>query len=336
MVFAAPWALAGLGAALIPILLHLFARREPPTVMFPATRYLADTARLHQRTLRLQHLLLLLARTLLIVALVLAAAGPSLPTGGIGSHAPSAVAVVLDNSLSSGAVRGGTPTIDQIKSAAREVLGRATAEDRLWLVAADGIPRQGDRATLGRMVDSTRPSLLRLDLGQAVSAARGLIVSSGLPGEVIVISDLQATALGPAAGTSAVIVLRPQETVIANAGISSLSAGSQPWGLESGLATIALTGSENRSVPALIGIEGKQSKQALVPVGSNGSVRLTPPANGWWALTATLDPDELRGDDRRSIALRVAPPARVTWQPGDRFIAAALDVLAASGRVGHG
>ena len=40
--FTAPWVLLGLLAAGIPVLLHLFARREPPTVMFPATRYLAE------------------------------------------------------------------------------------------------------------------------------------------------------------------------------------------------------------------------------------------------------------------------------------------------------
>ena len=39
MTFAAPWALLGLLCAAIPLLLHLFARREPPTVIFPATRY---------------------------------------------------------------------------------------------------------------------------------------------------------------------------------------------------------------------------------------------------------------------------------------------------------
>ena len=83
--FTAPWVLLGLLAAGIPVLLHLFARREPPTVMFPATRYLAETARAHHRRLTLQHWLLLLIRTLLIAALVLAAAGPSLP-GGAAVH----------------------------------------------------------------------------------------------------------------------------------------------------------------------------------------------------------------------------------------------------------
>src|SRR6185436_18087720 len=97
-----PWALVGLAAAAIPVLLHLLARREPPTVVFPAVRYLITTTREHQRRLKLQHLLLLLLRTLLIVALVLAAAGPTLPGSGVAGHAPSALVLVVDNSPSSG------------------------------------------------------------------------------------------------------------------------------------------------------------------------------------------------------------------------------------------
>src|ERR1041384_8847764 len=93
--FTAPWALPGLAAAAIPLLLHLFARREPPTVVFPATRYLAETARAHHRRLTLQHWLLLLIRTLLVVALALAAAGPTWPSGTPAAHAPAALGIVL-------------------------------------------------------------------------------------------------------------------------------------------------------------------------------------------------------------------------------------------------
>ena len=63
--FLHPWALVGLAAAAIPVLLHLLARREPPTVVFPAVRYLITTTQEHQRRLKLQNLLLLLLRTLL-------------------------------------------------------------------------------------------------------------------------------------------------------------------------------------------------------------------------------------------------------------------------------
>ena len=89
--FLQPWLLAALPLAALPLLLHLVARREPPTVSFPAVRYLQEATREHQRRLRLRNLLLLIARTLLVLALVLAAAGPTLPAGSPGEHAPTAL-----------------------------------------------------------------------------------------------------------------------------------------------------------------------------------------------------------------------------------------------------
>src|SRR6478736_4800507 len=122
--FLHPWWLAALALAAVPIILHLRQQREPPTVAFPAVRYLLDATRQHQQRLRLRHWLLLLLRTLLIIALVLAAAGPTAPVGGVSSHPPTALVIVLDNSLSSGVVAGGTPRLDNLRRAAREVLDR--------------------------------------------------------------------------------------------------------------------------------------------------------------------------------------------------------------------
>src|SRR2546425_11014539 len=80
--FLHPLALAGLAAAVIPALLHLLERRVPPELPFPAVRYLADAERRSARRLRLRHLLLLMLRTALIVAIVLAAARPLVPSRG--------------------------------------------------------------------------------------------------------------------------------------------------------------------------------------------------------------------------------------------------------------
>jgi len=151
--FLHPWALAGLAGAAIPILLHLLARREPPTVEFPAVRYLIATTQEHLRHLKLQNLLLLTVRTLLIIALVLAAAGPTVARSGLPNHAPSALVLIVDNSPSSGLVVAGTSRLGRLQASARGVLSRATANDALWLVTADGVPRRGDRqALLARLV----------------------------------------------------------------------------------------------------------------------------------------------------------------------------------------
>src|SRR6266705_1576915 len=71
--------------------------------------------------------------------------------------------------------------------------------------------------------------------------------------------------------------------------------------------------------------------------GSTVSIGLPPLAPGWWVGETTLAPDELRADDRRLFAWRVAPRARVTAQAdAGAFVAAALGVLADGGKVGRG
>ena len=332
MTFAFPWALAGLALAGIPILLHLLARREPPTVVFPATRYLAQAAEHHQRRLQLQHFLLLLVRTLLVVALVLAASSPSWPTAGLGNHAPTAAVLILDNSLSSGAIAGGVPVLDGLKAAAREVVARATPEDRLWLMTADGTARQGTAAGQRSRIDTTTATTRRVDLGGFVQLAAEILAGQRLPGEVIVISDLQLSALGGQA-RAPITVLRPTLAPPGNGGIGTLDVGSQPWGPDGGTASLLLRGSVGQPRPVTISVDGRAPKQLLVPVGGVGTQRLSGIAPGWWAVTASLDPDELRADDGRTVAVRVAPAARVAWSESDRYLAAAAAVLAENGRI---
>src|SRR5437870_11296538 len=78
--FLHPLALVGLAATAIPALLHLLERRVPPEADFPPLRYLTEAERQSARRLRLRHLLLLILRTALIAAIVLAAARPLVPT----------------------------------------------------------------------------------------------------------------------------------------------------------------------------------------------------------------------------------------------------------------
>lgn len=336
MSFAAPWALAGLVLAAIPLILHLLARREPPTVVFPATRYLAQAARQHQRRLQLQHLLLLLLRTLLVIALVLAAAGPSWPAASVGAHGPSALVVVVDNSLSSGAVRAGVPVLDGLKSAARAALARATPEDRVWLIAADGVARAGSPGELSEVVAGLEPLPVRLDLGVAVTTARAVLDGADRAGEALVVTDLQRTALGPGQSPRGLTLLHPDGNPVANAGVSRLSPGPQPWASDGGVVSVQVSGVGEGPRPVSVGFTGGPAKQILAPVGGQGTVRVAAPRPGWWTLEAQLDADELRADDHRVALVRVAPPARVAWRAEDRYVATAAEVLAQNGRIQAG
>jgi len=336
MSFAAPWALAGLVLAAIPVILHLIARREPPTVVFPATRYLADATRLHQRRLQLQHFLLLLLRTLLIVALVLAAAGPRSPRAGLGTHAPTAAVLIVDNSLSSGAVAAGVPVLDGLRQAARAVLDQATPDDRIWLLSADGIPRQGSIATLRARIDTMAPSSRRIDVGQAVRTAALVLAEQDRPGEIIVISDLQRSALAGDRHDGPMTILRPADPVPPNAGLTALTVGSQPWGPDGGTVSVLVAGSGEGARPVTVTAGTRPARQLLVPIGGLSGQKVAGLTPGWWSVAAALDPDELRADDARTVALRVAPAARVAWSPADQYLATAAEVLLQNGRIAAG
>ncbi len=354
MSFIHPLALLGLVAATIPALLHLLQRRVPPEVDFPPVRYLSVAERESARRLKLRHLLLLILRTALIVSIVLAAARPLVPLRGGGAHQPTAAVIILDNSPSSGAIVDGGSVLDRLRVLARSSIARLTPVDRLWLMLCDGVVRGGTREALLATVDSTRPGWQRLDLVQAVERAARIVDAQPLAGrEVHVLSDLQRTAL--ASGHARVprgvrvLALAPGHEV-SNHGIAGVT-------VSEGAAIIELAGSspDNSGPPAPVpvtirigagrqgGGRGEIAARGLATPdraarAARSAVTVSLPAQsltaGWWVGEASLEPDELRADDRRPFAWRVAPPARVmaTAEAGS-FAAAALSVLQEGKRV---
>ena len=351
MSFIHPLALLGLAAAAIPALLHLLQRRVPPEIDFPPVRYLSAAERESARRLRLRHLLLLILRTALIVVIVVAAARPLVRVtgvGGSGAHEPTALVVILDNSPSSGAVVDGRLVLDRLRGAAHASIGRTTSADRVWLMLSDGVLRGGTREALLATIDSTRSGWQRLDLVQAVERGARLVEAQPLPGrEVHVLSDLQNTAVATGRATVArgvrVLATAPGRAV-ANRGIAAVS-------VSEGAAVITLSGSsaggsdQPAPVPVTIRIGAGRGEIAARGLGTGGvsgaALTVSLPAQtlapGWWTGEAQLEPDELRADDRRPFAWRVAPPARVTATAGaGSFVDAALAVLQDGRRITPG
>jgi hypothetical protein len=171
MAFLAPAFLAlGLLAG-VPLLVHLLRRRVGRVLDFPAVRYLERMEKEHSRDLKLRNRLLLILRLIAVLALALAAARPIARWLGVG-HAPIAVAIVVDNSLSTGVVQDGRLLFDSLRADVRRMVGELTTDDRAWLVTADGRVIGGTPATLQAGLDALQPLGGRGDLAAARRAPR--------------------------------------------------------------------------------------------------------------------------------------------------------------------
>jgi hypothetical protein len=336
MSFLAPFWLALAGAIAVPLLIHLMRRRIGMRVDFPAARYLARAEREHSRTLRIRNLLLMLLRVLALLAIAVAAARPVARWLGAG-HAPTAMAIVIDNSLSTGAVVNGRPLLDQFKTMARDVLNDATSADRLWLVTIDGKVRGGNAATLRDEISRLEPLAGAGDPTTALARAAGVVRASGLEArQVAVLSDGQRSEWQhvPALADAQVLVFAPSAAPPTNRGVTLAEARPVRWTPRGAVATRFQS---RDSTTYRITLNGRTFARGTASPSEEVVVRAAPPERGWVAGTVELEPDELAGDNVRHFAVWIGPAPAVTVAPAaGAFVKNAIDVLRASERVADG
>ncbi|CAN5846606.1 hypothetical protein BH11GEM1_BH11GEM1_15030 [soil metagenome] len=331
MTFLAPFYLLLGAAAGVPLLLHLLRRNIATRVDFPAARYLERAEQEHSRSLRLRNLLLMLLRVLLVLALALAAARPFVSGAGVG-HGPTAVAIVLDNSLSTTAVSGGAPVFAQLRDAARRVVLSATPADRLWLVTAGGRVRGGSRdavlAELARLAPEQGAGDLPLALRRAAAAVQG----SALPARVMAVAtDGQRTAWQSSARVDIpVAVLVPPGDAPRNHAVLSLDVAPARW-TPRGAITARLDAPDSAGYRVLLGT--RTLARGAVGHGEAVQLRVAPPERGWQELRVELEPDNYAADDARYAAVWLGPPPAVSADAAEgAFVATALTTLVADGR----
>ena len=343
MGFLAPWWLLLAGAAAVPLLLHLLRRRIGARVDFPAVRYIERAEREHSRRLRLRNLLLMLVRVLALLLVALAAARPVARLAGAG-HEPTALAIVLDNSLSTSVIVDGAPLLDRLRSAARETLERAAPGDRLWLVTADGGVRGGSPRALLDALDETGAIGGAGDLAQSVTRAGALVRTSGLARrEVAILTDGQASSWrrGVALPDADVSIHAPDALLPPNRAVTAAIPRPARWTPVGAVEATMQVPGEAASFRVAIAGSGSTATIARGTAQGGGistvTARATPSVHGWTGGFVELEPDELRGDDRRWFGVWVGAPPAITVAPSSgSFVRAAADALVASGRARAG
>jgi hypothetical protein len=332
MGFLAPLWLFAAAAAAIPLLIHLLRRRIGTRIDFPAVRYLVRAEQEHSRDLRLRNILLMLLRVAAVLLIALAAAHPFVRVAG-GGHARTALALLLDNSLSTSAVSGGRPVLAQLQARARDVIGRASPSDRLWMVTADGVVHGGSRDALLDAVARTGMFGGAGDLRAAAARAAGLVRAAALPArELVILTDGQATSWSDplALGDVPVHAYLPALPAPANHAVVAAHAQPERWTPRGAVRARVLAPD---SATYRITLEGRTLARGVAARDEEVVVRAEPPERGWSAGTVELEPDELRGDDARHFAVWIGPAPAVALDPAAGvFARSALDALVQSGR----
>jgi len=201
--------LLGLLSAVVPTIIHLISRRRARRVRFAPLELLLRSQKRSARSIRLRQFLLLLVRTLLLLALATALLRPLLsdePAGGQ-STAPVVVVVALDMTASMQARVDGRSAFDEAKATVRELLSALPDDVRVGVVGCEREPRDlvaptFDRAAALSTIDALTVTSSWGDLGACVARAGAL--ARGGPREgagdgaaegerrVVVVSDLAA------------------------------------------------------------------------------------------------------------------------------------------------
>ena len=362
MTFLNPLALAGLAAAAIPIILHLLNLRKLKTVEFSSLQFLKELQKSKIRRVKIRQLLLLVLRTLLIVALVLAFSRPALRgtlAGTIGTHAKTTMVILLDDSPSM-AVRNERGIIfTQAKDAATRLLGLAKEGDEVHMLRLSDVrrltsPIAQTELLAHQSVDMLKTTLPRTEVSPSTlpmreafgSAAKLLALSKNFNQEIYLITDGQATQFSPSATQSdssvlfepraRIFVVELPGTELGNNAIASAAVTSRivttakPATIDATVWNYSDTPMQNSLLNVFL--DGSRVLQQSMTIPARGSMTyslaMTPKRRGILRGYLQIEDDLLEIDNTRYFVLTVPEGIRVLLvgnTPSDtRFPALAL------------
>jgi len=142
MEFLNPLFLAGMGAIAAPIIIHLLNRQRYKKVEWAAMRFILEAIKRTHRRLRLEEILLLIMRCLILMLLALALSRPFI-TGsllGLASEGNRYAIIALDASYSTGARTGHETAFDRAKKQAAGIISDLQKGDKLSVVILSHTP----------------------------------------------------------------------------------------------------------------------------------------------------------------------------------------------------
>ena len=346
MAFLNPLLLFGLLAVSVPIIIHLLNRRKFQKVVWAAMRFIQTSVEKNQKRMRIEDMILLALRCLLLVLLALALARPALKNSGadfIGQSKVTAV-LILDNSASMGMSDGTATRFEKAKQAAEQSLetmpsGSAMAVLLASDIANGVIPEPTFDLNLARKAIREAPLTDRAsDLLPSVQRALDTLKQrTGIRKEIYLITDgqlagwKQMTEIQKLLEVSQrdvrshiVLVSEHEERNLAVTDLrnaSGLVPVNQPVRFEARVSNLGREAVSNIRVSLSTDNEPPSDEFTIdsLPPGGSKSVSLFAKlrAEGFHSIVARIPEDRLPADDRRSLAVRAIKEVRVLLVDGD-------------------
>jgi len=203
MSFLHPTLLAvGLSSVAIPLIIHFFLRKKRRPVQWAAMRFLLEAARKHQRRRKLEQILLLALRCLLIALIAIGVARPLF--GERGDSASTTLAVVIDNSIAASLTDStGSAALERHRERADGLIGRLRPSrgDRVAIIpAASPVSPLVAEPTLDldaarRALERLEPTSSRADLARAIADAEAILAAREGATRLVVLTDWRAGVL---------------------------------------------------------------------------------------------------------------------------------------------
>ena len=327
--------LAGLVAALAPLIIHLLNRQKVRTVQFSSLRFLRDLQKTKMRRLKLRQALLLIIRTLIVVFLVLAFARPTIKGdafSALGAHARTTAVILMDRSASMQARTADGSAAERASRKAAQVITLFREGDQAVRGTFDQTAQfssaTSDFARLAEELHEETPGAGGTDLIAAIAGAeRAAAQSKNLNREIYVFSDLArggltaSAALPPPDGANAshIYLLDVGDRRVVNTSVTAIQLAGQL--IEPGVPFELTATVVNRSaetfdhVLASVFLDGRrlaQSDLALLPHGT-GEVqfRIQTDSTGMHQGYVELADDDNPADNRCFFAFRIPGKTRV-------------------------
>jgi len=335
-----------LALGVVPVLVHLFARSNPRKYLFSNTEFLQRIIKKTARMRKPQDWLMLLLRTLAVLALLLAFLQPLLTSNGEIQSGKKTTIFLIDRSASMAAKDGQTDRFSLACQKAGELLKSASSDDAniIWM---DSFP-DGAYPQPGPNLDYLRDLLTKAEVsdesGSPASAIQTAVSQLELVQgnrELVIISDFQSSAwqdfkLETPKGIDLVKVQIGGEPV-ENLAVQALFTNPSEPVLGQDVTIITriknFSATPRRTTLFLESGGSRQSREVNIPAWGEAEANFQTrfAEAGLVPATARIAGDNFPGDDSRHAIVKVRETLQfVSVSPGDSPEAAVFARLAAS------